>query len=58
MLDKYIYIIGIIDTLNDWNEKLNNFASEHMDNVWTGVLILGILIVIAVFGINTLNKRQ
>lgn len=58
MLSRCLYIGGIIDTLNDWNEKLNKIASTHMDSVWTGVIILGILIVVAVFGINTFNKRQ
>ena len=53
----YPYIIGIMDTLNDWNEKLNGFAAEHMDNVWVGAAAVGILFIIAAWGVNTLNKR-
>lgn len=49
-------ILGIIDKLNEWNEKLDGFASEHLDSVWTGTALLGIIIVIAVWGVNTLNK--
>ena len=54
----YPYILGIVDKLNEWNTQLNEFAANHMDNVWTGVAILGGLILVAVFGINTFNKRQ
>ena len=53
----YPYILGIMDTINDWNEKLNNFASGHMDNVWVGAAALGIILVVSFWGINTLNKR-
>ena len=52
----YFQLLGIVDKLNEWNEKLNGFASEHMDNVWVGTAVLGVLIVVAVWGIQTLNK--
>ena len=56
MSNYYLQILGIIDKLNEWNEQLNGFASEHMDNVWVGVAILGVIMIVAVWGINTLNK--
>lgn len=52
----YIQVLGIIDKLNEWNEQLNGFAAEHLDSVWVGTALLGILIVAAVYGIQTLNK--
>lgn len=51
------YILGITETLNDWNEKLNNLVGGHMDNVWVGALIVGIVFVVSAWGINTLNKK-
>lgn len=53
----YPMILGILDTLTDWNEKLNKWAGSHMDNVGVGTaLIIGIMVV-AVWGINELNKK-
>jgi len=57
MYKHYALILGIIDTLNDWNEKLNEFASEKLDSVWVGTLILGELVVIGFWGIQALNKK-
>ena len=37
-------------------DKLNGFASDHMDNVAIGTVIVGVLIVIAFWGVQTLNK--
>ena len=56
MINNYFQILGIIDKLNEWNEQLNGFAAEHMDNVWVGTAILLVIIVVSVWGINTLNK--
>ena len=58
MQNFYPLILGIMDTLNDWNDKLNALAADKLDNVWVGTLILGILIVVAFFGVQTLNKKQ
>mgnify|MGYP000001294993 FL=1 len=57
MQNFYPLILGIMDTLNDWNDKLNALAADKLDNVWVGTLILGILIVVAFFGVQTLNKK-
>ena len=51
-------VLGIIDTLNDWNEKLEGWASSHMDNVWFGIAILAGILVVSFWGIGALNKRQ
>ena len=56
-MNYYPYILGIVDKLNDWNEKLNAFAAEHMDNVGVGTAIAGIILVMSIWGINTLNKK-
>ena len=36
MYNIYPMILGIIDQLNEWNEKINSFVGEHMDNVVVG----------------------
>lgn len=56
MINNYALILGLMDTLHDWNDKLNGFASDHMDNVAIGTVIVGVLIVIAFWGVQTLNK--
>ena len=56
MINNYALILGLMDTLNDWNDKLNGFANDHMDNVAIGTVIVGVLIVIAFWGVQTLNK--
>lgn len=53
----YPYILGITDTLNDWNEKLSNLVGGHMDNAFMGALVVGIVFVISAWGIKTLNKK-
>ncbi len=57
MINKYSLILGIVDKIEEWNEKLNAFASEHMDNVLIGSLVVGVLIFVAFSGINALNKK-
>ncbi|MCI8568891.1 MAG: hypothetical protein HFJ11_02790 [Bacilli bacterium] len=57
MINKYSLILGIVDKIEEWNEKLNAFAGEHMDNVLIGSLVVGVLIFVAFSGINALNKK-
>ena len=57
MINKYSLILDIVDKIEDWNEKLNAFAGEHMDNVLIGSLVVGVLIFVAFSGINALNKK-
>lgn len=58
MYNIYPQILGLIDKLNDLNDKLSKFASEHMDNVGFGTIMLGVLIVVAFWAINALNKNN
>lgn len=53
----YPLILGIMDTINDLNEKLNKFAGSRMDNVWVGTACIAVIMLVAFWGINTLNKR-
>lgn len=46
-----------MDTLEEWNKKLNAFTGEHMDNALVGALIVIGLLVIGCWGINELNKK-
>lgn len=57
MYKYYPLILGIMDTLNEWNDKLNAFAGEHMDNVLVGALMVGALLFIGCWGVNELNKK-
>lgn len=57
MINKYSLILDIVDKIEEWNEKLNAFAGEHMDNVLIGSLVVGVLIFVAFSGINALNKK-
>ncbi len=58
MYNVYPMILGIVDQLNDWNEKLNSFASEHMDNVAIGTVIFFAILLVMFWGIGSLNKKQ
>ena len=49
-------IMGLIDILNDWNEKLNQLVDGRFDNVIVGTIIVAGIFVISAWGINTLNK--
>lgn len=57
MYNFYPLILSFMDTLNDWNEKLNSFAEKHLNNVGVGTAIIGIIFVVAVWGIGALNKK-
>lgn len=56
---KYLpQILGIIDKLNDLNDKLDEFAGKYLDNVGVGTIIFGALVLVAVWGIRELNKNN
>ena len=42
MINFYPYILGLTDKLNEWNEKLNAFASEHLSSVGAGTAVLAV----------------
>ena len=57
MVTFYPYILGIIDTLNDWNEKLNGFAADHLDNAAVGTAVVIGIFIISAYVISALNKK-
>ncbi len=57
MITFYPYILGIIDTLNDWNEKLNGFAADHLDNAGVGTAVVIGIFIISAYVISALNKK-
>ena len=57
MTNYYSQILSLMNTLNEWNEKLNSFAASHMDNVWVGTAIGAGLLVLAIWGISALNRK-
>lgn len=53
----YSYILGIMDTLNEWNDKFNDFAANHLDSpIVATVVVIGVF-VIAAWGIKELNRK-
>ena len=58
MIRLYPYMLGIVDTLNDWNDKLNKLADKYMNNVGFGTLVFFILVGVAFFAVGTFNKKD
>lgn len=52
----YPQILGIVDRLNELNEKINGFLGDKIDNVFVGALIFGAIIFVTFWGIRELNK--
>lgn len=57
MYKYYPAVLGIVDLLNDWNEKLNAFADENMGNVGVGTLLFFLLLGLGFYAINKYNKK-
>lgn len=57
MIKYYPYILGIMEKLNEWNEKLDKFSAENLDDVFVGTLILGGLLIISFGAVRFFNKR-
>ena len=53
----YASILGIVDTLNEWNEKLRNFTTGKTDNVFIGTLIIGVVFVVSAWAISYFGKH-
>lgn len=53
----YSYILGIVDTLNDWNSKFNDFAAAHLDSPVVATVVVIAVFFIAAWGIRELNKK-
>lgn len=58
MFRYYPMLLGIVDQLNEWNDKLNKIADEHMGSVGVGTLLFFLLLGVAFFGIGTFNKKD
>ena len=43
MFRYYPMLLGIVDQLNEWNDKLNKIADEHMGSVGVGTLLFFLL---------------
>lgn len=57
MYKYYPLILGIMDTIEEWNKKLNSFTGEYMDNAIVGGIVVIVLLIIGCWGINELNKK-
>ena len=58
MLNYYPQILGIIDIINKWNEKLNDLSNKYMGNVGVGTGLFLLLLGIGFFAVNTFNKKK
>lgn len=58
MFQYYPLMLGIIDQLNEWNDKLNALADKYMGNVGFGTLAFFALLGIAFFGVAAFNKKD
>ena len=58
MMKYYPLMLGIVDQLNEWNDKLNKIADKYMGNVGFGTFIFFALILVAFYGIAALNKHD
>lgn len=52
----YPQILGVMDTLNEWNDKLNELLSGKLDNVGTGLVVMGVILFVTIIGVRALNK--
>ena len=51
MMKYYPLMLGIVDTLNEWNDKLNKIADKYMSNVGFGTLVF-------FYAVGTFNKKD
>ncbi len=53
----YPYILGLLDQLNEWNEKLAEFTNGRTDNAVFGTIVVVGVFIISAWGIKALNKK-
>ena len=58
MYKYYPTILGIVDQLNEWNEKLNKIADEHLGGVGVGTILFFGLLLLGFYIVNTFNKKN
>lgn len=52
-----IYIMSFSHQVEIWNEKLDSFATEYMDNPWVGAALCLILFVFGCWAVSSLSKK-
>ena len=57
MSDFMFMAISLSKLIDQWNEKLNNFAATYMDSPWMGSIVLGVLFIFAYWGIKSLASK-
>lgn len=50
-------ILSLANTIEELNEKLNNFTKKYTDNAVSATIILILLVILAYWGINYLSKK-
>ena len=53
----YPYILGIIDTLKDWDEKLKQITMGSSNNVAFATILIGGVFVVSAWAISTFYKK-
>ena len=53
----YGNILKLMDTINEWNEKLKSLLAGKTDNVFIGMLVIGAAFIITGWAINYFSKR-
>ena len=56
-MNKYIYLLGFMDTINDLDDKLYSFLEKYTNNVGAGTVILGVILLVSFWGVGYLNKK-
>ena len=53
----YPYILGIMDTLNEWNDKFNDFSAAHLDSPVVATVVVIAVFAISAWAIKELNRK-
>ena len=55
-MNNYIYSLGVLETLQEWSDKLEAWIVKNYGNplLWVGILVVAFLFFKVMFG--TLNK--
>ncbi len=56
-MHKILWIAWFSKLIEDWNERLNSFAAEYMDNVWVGAALVIIIFVFGCWAISYFTKK-
>ncbi len=53
----YPYILGLLDTLNDWDQKLKEMTTGNSNNVIFATAFIAGIFVVSAWAINFFNKK-